>query len=167
MLNRNVPYAMMSKEVQEKSKQTCLARYGVEYPNQSTEVQEKTFHSGVKFKEYTTPSGTIRKVQGYEPFALDLLFKDFEEDDIITDRCSIPRITYELDGKTRYYFPDIYITSLNKVIEVKSSWTVQLHKSIMAAKKNATETAGYLYEVWEFDKKKNLTVHSGLSPDVG
>lgn len=160
MLNLNVPYPMMSKEVREKSKQTCLQRYGVENPNQSAVVQQKTFHSGVKFKEYTTPSGIIRKVQGYEPYALDILFKEFDEDDIVTDRCSVPRMCYQLDGKTRYYFPDIYIASLNKVIEVKSSWTAKLNTHILSAKMEATTKAEYVYEMWEFDKKQNLTVHT-------
>lgn len=159
MLKRNVPYTMMSEEVREKSKQTCLRRYGVEYANQSAAVQQKTFRSGVKFKDYTAPSGIIRKVQGYEPYALDILFKEFEEDDVITDRYSVPRLTYQLDGKTHYYFPDIYIASLNKVIEVKSSWTVQLHKNVTKAKVESTAAAGYMCEVWEFDKKQNLTIH--------
>jgi len=39
------------------------------------------------------PSGDIRKVQGYEPFALDILVKKYKEDDIKTDRKDIPRIT--------------------------------------------------------------------------
>lgn len=160
MLNLSVPYPMMSKEVREKSKQTCLQRYGVENPNQSAIIQQKTFHKGVQFKEYTTPSGIIRKVQGYEPYALNILFKEFDEDDVVTDRCSVPRMCYQLDGKTRYYFPDIYIASLNKVIEVKSSWTVKLNTHILSAKTEATTKAGYVYEMWEFDKKQNLTVHT-------
>ncbi len=104
------------------------------------------------------PSGEIRKVQGYEPYALDMLINDYLEDDIITSRKNIPRIEYKMeDNKSHYYFPDIWIKSINKLIEVKSSWTYKLHQSLNECKWNAAKEKGYLMECWIFDNCKKRT----------
>jgi hypothetical protein len=142
-----------TKGVRDKIKQTCLNRYGVEYPAQAKEVQEKIQKSGKKYKEYFMPSGEIRKVQGYEPFALDELVTQFSEDDILTDRKDIPRIQYVANDKKRFYFPDIYIKSINKIIEVKSTWTYKSKVDNIKEKENATKEAGYNYEIWVYAKK--------------
>lgn len=146
-------------EVREKIRQTCLERYGVEYPSQNKEIQERTQKNAKKYKEYTMPSGKIIKVQGYEPFALDELVKMYEESDIITDRKDIPRITYTIEDKQKYYFPDIYIKSLNKIIEVKSTWTYKSKLGNIKEKQAATKLEGYDYEIWVYDKKRNKTIH--------
>ena len=145
-------------EIREKIKQTNLKRYGVEYPSQLKEIMEKTQKNAKKYKEYTMPSGVIRKVQGYESFALDELIKTYSEDDIKTDRKDIPRITYVSNDKNKYYFPDIYIKSENKIIEVKSTWTYSCKEDNIQEKSNATKSAGYNYEIWIYDKKGNKTI---------
>jgi hypothetical protein len=144
-----------TKETRDKIKATCLTRYGVEHPAQCQEIAEKTQKNAKKYKEYTMPSGTIRKVQGYEPFALDELVKKYQEDDIITDRKYIPRITYMINDKKKYYFPDIFIRSINTIIEVKSTWTYQSKLDNIREKESATKMAGYEYEIWVFDGKGN------------
>lgn len=145
-------------EIREKIKQTCLERYDVEHPSQCQEIQERTQKNAKKFKEYKMPSGSSIKVQGYEPFALDELTQTHEESDIVTDRKSIPRITYTVDNKKKYYFPDIYIKSINKIIEVKSTWTYKCKEDNIQLKANATRQAGYDYEIWIYDKKGNKTI---------
>lgn len=145
-------------EIREKIKQTCLERYGVEHPNQCKEIMDKTQKNAKKYKEYTMPSGIIRKVQGYESFALDELVKIYSENDIKTDRKDIPRIKYILNDKNKYYFPDIYIKSENKIIEVKSNWTYKCKEDNIQEKSNATKLAGYEYEIWIYDNKGNKTI---------
>lgn len=81
------------------------------------------------------PSGIIRKVQGYEPFALDDLIKKYNEEQIKTDRKNIPRIPYKLEGKQKYYFPDIYIPDENFIIEVKSNYTYNSNNGNVQEKK--------------------------------
>ncbi len=144
-------------EIREKIKQTCLKRYNVEHPSQCKEIQEKTQKNAKKFKEYTMPSGEIRKVQGYESFALDELTKIYEESDIITNRKDIPRISYKIGDKQKYYFPDIYIKSENKIIEVKSTWTYKCKQDNIQEKEKATKESGYNYETWIYDGKGNKT----------
>jgi hypothetical protein len=147
-----------TSEFKDKFKKTCLERYGVEHPLQNTEIQEKSQKNAKKFKEYIMPSGNKIKVQGYEPFALDDLVKNYDEIDIITQRKEIPRITYNIDNKQKYYFPDIYIKSINKIIEVKSTWTYKCKEDNIQAKSDATKLAGYDYEIWIYDSKGNKTV---------
>ena len=161
---------MQSKEFKDKTKATLLERYGVEHPSQSLEIQSKSQKAGYKYRDYTTPSGVIRKVQGYEPFALDILFKTEhrEEADIITDRMEVPRIAYSKEDKTNhYYFPDIFIKSEKKIIEVKSTWTYSLHLEMNKLKWKATQAEGYTMEFWVFSGKGErtvITVPSIVSP---
>ncbi len=160
--NYGVEYSFQSELCREKSKQTWLNKYGVENPNQSPEVQAKSQKTGLKYKDYTTPNGQVRKIQGFEHFALDLLFTQEKllENDIITDRKLVPRISYDHNEKKHYYFPDIYIKSQNKIIEVKSTWTYNLHKEINILKWNATTKENYKMEFWIFDHSGKLTLIS-------
>jgi hypothetical protein len=144
---------------------TNLKRYGVPNANQSPLVQAKSQKNGLRYKTYITPGGEIRKVQGYEPRALDILFKTHKlaESDVITDRGAVPRISYNSNNKLHYYFPDIYIPSQNKLIEVKSSWTVKLHSATNCLKWNASVASGYVCEVWVFDKN-SLNIINNTDP---
>jgi hypothetical protein len=153
-----VEHLLQSDIFKDKYKQTCLERYGVEYASQCQEIMERTQKNAKKFKEYTMPSGNKLKVQGYEPFALDELVKKYEEVDIITQRKEIPRIKYNSNDKQKYYFPDIYIKSINTIIEVKSTWTYKCKEDIIQLKADATKLAGYNYEIWIYDSKGNKTV---------
>lgn len=60
----------------------------------------------------------------------------------------MPKISYKLNQKEFKYYPDIYIKSENKIIEVKSSWTYEknLVKNILKAL--ATMKLGYSFEFW-------------------
>jgi len=141
--------------VKQKIIQTNILKYGVEHPSQNNEIMLKTQANAKKYKNYTMPSGAIRKVQGYEPFALAELIKVFSEDQIKTDRRDVPRVKYTIDDKERYYFPDIYIPDEKKIIEVKSTWTYKCKSDSILHKKEATEHLGYLYEIWVFDANGN------------
>jgi hypothetical protein len=105
------------------------------------------------------PSGTIRKVQGYEGFALKELVKVYPEEDIKTYRRDIPSIPYYDDGKKRVYHPDIWLPNENKLIEVKSLQTYIWHKNEVLLKKKAAQEQGkeqgFSYEIWCFDAKGN------------
>ena len=141
--------------VQDKFKQTNRERYQVDYPAQNQEVAERTQKNAKKYKEYTMPSGTIRKVQGYEPFALRDLLEIYSEDQIKTDRKDVPHVQYTVEGKKRVHFPDIFIPHENKLIEVKSTWTLRCKRDNIQLKRNACEEQGFRYEIWCFDAKGN------------
>jgi hypothetical protein len=154
-----VSHPLKMESYKEKVKNTNIQKYGVKHAMQSKEIQEKSQKNGLRYKDYTTPSGQVWKVQGYEPHALDILTKEYEEEDIITSRKDVPRIQYTTpDNTLHYYFPDIWIKSINKLIEVKSSWTYKLHETINELKWNAATREGYQMECWIFDKKGNRTI---------
>lgn len=152
-LERYGGYPTESVEVREKAKATNIERYGVSYPSQNIEIMNKIQNNTTKYKKYTMPSGTIINVQGYEPYALDILLKLYNETQIISDRMYIPRIPYVLDNQTKYYFPDIYIPHTNTILEIKSDWTYKQNYDKNQAKAEATRKAGYKYEFWIFNRK--------------
>jgi hypothetical protein len=142
-----------TKEVQDKWKATCLILYGG-HPNQNKEVQAKSEASSYKFRDYIMLSGKIVKVQGYEHIALDELAQIYEEEDILVGRSNIPTIDYYINDIKHVYFPDFFIKSENKIIEIKSEWTIQLIRGNVEEKALATIKAGYKYEIWVYNDKK-------------
>lgn len=158
-----VEHPMYNPVSKEKMKKTSLQRYGVEYPTQLVEIQEKAAHTGKTYKNYTTPSGRIIKIQGFESYALDELYKQYQEYDIITDRSLIPKIEYIDNDTKKIYFPDIYIKSINKIIEVKSTWTYKTNETKCKLKGKACIDKAYKFELWIYDKRgKNKNVISNF-----
>ena len=145
-------------DVRNKAKQTCLERYGVEHATQNTEILERASKSSYKLKDYTFPSGKVIKCQGYEPFALDILINDkITEEDIVTSKKEVPEIWYkDSDDKDHRYYVDIFIKSINKFIEVKSTWTYKKNMEKVELTKNTVKEKGFLYECWVFDGKGNV-----------
>lgn len=116
---------------------------------------DKQEQNGKHFKQYIFPSGDIRNIQGFEHFTLDKLVKIFKEDDIITKRRDMPKIVYELNGKEHRYYPDIWIKSINKIIEVKSNWTYKKELIKNIKKALATRKLNYDFEFWFYSREKN------------
>jgi hypothetical protein len=145
-------HPIQTKEVKDKIISNNLQKYGC-HPSQTKEIMEKISHTSKSYKKYIMPSGESRNIQGYEHFALDLLLKEYTEDQIITDRSNIPRIPYQLNAVQKYYFPDIYLPHRNLIIEVKSDWTYKRNKEKNDLKEKSTIEQGYLYELWIFDRK--------------
>jgi hypothetical protein len=148
---------LQREEIKEKMRQTNLQIYGVEYVAQCPEIYEKQNKNSYYLKDYVLPSGNIIKIQGYEHYALDELCKkeNNNENDIITGSKNVPTIWYNNNGKKHRHFVDIYIPSMNKCIEVKSTWTFEKQKEIVFLKQTAAKQLGYLYEIWIYDNKGN------------
>ena len=159
-----VEHSSQSSEIRAKLIATNMAKYGVPFSCQAEEVMEKIQRNSKKYKKYQMPSGAVRNVQGYEPYALNELLQDYTEEQIKTDRRDVPRIRYEVDGISRYYFPDIYIPHENKIIEVKSTWTYQCKADNVLQKKAACIAAGYDCEIWCYDHGgKRVTLPDQIS----
>ena len=143
------------EEFKEKSRQTNLRKYGVEHHMQNSECAEKHMKASYNIKQYTLPSGKVITYQGYENFGLDeLLFNEhIDENDITTKRTTVPEIWYiNKNGKRCRHYVDIFITSQNRCIEIKSTWTHKLNNSIYEKQAAAIEQ-GYLYDVWIYNEK--------------
>jgi hypothetical protein len=146
--------------IKEKILLTNLNKYGTENPMHNDEIAEKQQKNSYKLKEFKYPSGKIIYFQGYENRALnDLLNLNIDENDIITSRKDVPEIYYidENNIKHRHYV-DIYVKSLNKCIEVKSTWTYNVNKDKVIVKQLTCKKLGYLYEIWIYDKKGNKEI---------
>jgi len=151
---RGVEYPSQCENVKDKIRKTNIERYGCPVSSQNPEVAEKNSKSCYKSKPYTFPSGKIIKIQGYEHYALDELAKTYSEEDIITGCTNVPKISYEdLEGKNHVHYPDIFIKSENRLIEVKSTWTAEKKKDCIFLKQNKAKEMGYVYEIWIYDGK--------------
>ena len=133
-----------------------LKKYGVDNWVQVPELYQK-FSEKNSNKKYLLPSGREVHVQGYEAWALDILLNSFSETELCIHR-GVPSIRYEIDGKLRVHYPDIFIPSRNLLIEVKSVYTFKSLYEKNMKKANAAVLAGYDYDLWIFDASKNLDV---------
>ncbi len=145
-------HPMHNDIVKGKVRDTCLEKYGC-HPAQRSEIQEQIQKSGKTYKCYTMPSGEVRQIQGYEHFALDILVKEYTEEQIKSNRRDVPRILYESNNKQRYYFPDIYLPHMNLIIEVKSTWIYKKEEENNHIKAAAARAQGYQFEFWIFTNK--------------
>ena len=152
--NLSVEYPMQNEDVKEKTKKTCLEKFGVAHPMQNSEVFERQQKATFKRKRYRFASGEERNVQGYEPFALDLLLEQgITEEDLLLGFNTMPQIMYEHDHRTHRYYPDIYIPSQNKIVEVKSDYTYNAAREITHLKMQACQVAGLEAEIWIFSRE--------------
>ena len=141
--------------VKEKKKQTMFEKYGVETNFQRIDVQRKGLRNLYRVKKYYFPSGRETIILGYEGIMLDLLLSDgFLEDDIVTnDEC--PNIEwFDTNNKKHNHIPDIFIKSLNKIIEVKGDYTgSEKFIETIKLKKKFAEELGFTYVVYVIDGK--------------
>ena len=115
---------------------------------------EKHAKTSFKYKDYIFESGNINKIQGYEHIALDELTKIYKESEIKTSKIDMPLINYYFNEKVHRYYPDIFIESENKLIEIKSDYTYKKELIKNIHKALATRKLGYNFETWIYDKKK-------------
>lgn len=153
-----VPYTFQSEVVKNAIRKTNLLKYGSEYRLQNAEQFDQMKKSLYKKFDYSFPSGRIEKVQGYEPFAIDDLLKQgFEESDIVIRNKSIDSVAgqfwYEVAGKRHRYYPDIYIRSLNLIIEVKSGYTAKRTEFVNELKGRSVIDRGINFEFWVYDHR--------------
>lgn len=139
---------LQCEEIKAKKDKTCEERYGDKDIMKNAEIFEKVVKNSFKKKEYTLPSGKTITYQGYENVALDELLKTFNEEDIINDVKLMPKFIYEFNNKSHRYYPDIYIPSQRKIIEVKSEYTYNKQLEQNNCKKTQVVNDGYTFEFW-------------------
>ena len=154
LVNHGVRYPSQNPMVMKKVEQTCLTRYGETSAMKNATVAERASRLAYKCKDYTFPCGTVVKVQGYEPRALnELVAKGYSFVDVCTSRTDVPDIRYSLEGKEHRYFTDIFLPRENKVIEVKSTRTYEINTNKTHAKLLACQHQGYNTELWVYTEK--------------
>ncbi|AHC54981.1 zinc-ribbon-containing protein [Tunisvirus fontaine2] len=150
-----VESALRSPLIMARWKESVMEHFGVEHPMQHPDVFEKWVASSYKTKTFVSQSGKEFLCQGFEPFCLhDLLEKEgYSEDDIAT-RGILP-VPYFFE-KSHVYFPDIYIEKENRLIEVKSEWTLEKDLEKNYAKIKACKELGFDVELRVYDRKGSI-----------
>ena len=162
-----VEFAQQSLEIQEKTKNTNLLRYGHEFVGQvdkfiikkentnlikyghkhqmhNSLIAEKALVNAFKLKAYKWNNGEFSFIQGYEDKALkELELIGYTFDDVITSSVNMPEILYYFEGVKHRYYPDFYIPSENKIVEVKSEYTLIADWDKNQAKFEATRNLGF------------------------
>ena len=175
------------QEIEEANKKrvvTCLEKYGVPNPLQNKEIKEKVvnkikekyggigfqiedvFNKALKnqYKKYQIiVEGKEYNLQGYEPVVLKYLIEN-ENIDIKEIECheNVPTVYYFFNDKKRKHFPDIFIKNENRIIEVKSEFTLyECSKDsleIQKAKMEYAKKMGYNYQVYLYRKNKEMEI---------
>ena len=130
---------------QQKMRGGVFSKYGVYSVMHVSKIAESA-QSG-NWHEYELPSGTMIKLQGYEPRALDILLKTYNESDIKWKKSEVPKIWYDYKNTKHRYYSDFYIQKDNLVIEVKSKYTLNANKNVNKLKFYAVKKAGYNFKL--------------------
>lgn len=114
--------------INNKRAETNLGLYGVTNTFMLPGIFKKTRVNNSAVKEYTLPSGKVIGIRGYENIVIDFLLNSgYKEADLVIhddfSEYTIDIFEYKTtQRKIQRYYPDIYIPSENKIIEVKSQW---------------------------------------------
>lgn len=142
------PNPLQCSSIKQKKDNTCEEKYGDKNIMHNPEIFEKVIKNSFKRKDYNLPSGKIISYQGYENVAFNELLKTLNENDFTNDVKEMPVIMYEYNGKKKRYYPDIYLPSQNRFIEVKSNYTFTRYLAQNVAKQSQMFKDGYLFEFW-------------------
>jgi len=184
--------AMCNDDIQRKSRETCLKNHGVEYPLQSKEITSKMLKTMVekygveywiqnddlfnshqpnlyRYYEYILPNNEIVFIQGYEDVVLTQLLDKYDIQDILIRNKDITnnigKISYTQNNNIHYYYPDFYIKSENKIIEVKSTYTYECEIKKNKLKEQACIDMGLNFEfiIFTKDEYKKIKNQYGIT----
>lgn len=183
----NSRFSNNSKEdIEKKRVETLLKNTGFNSYSEFISYHKKKWYKSLTEKEYNqffdkitksrnqykyhmhTLNGIQVRTQGYEKYVLDVLVEYFDNTKIKVD--SGISIRYkDKNEKIRRYYPDIIIDNL--LFEVKSSYTLKIHKDNVLLKMEASKNAGYIpflvvWEPKESEMCKNSLIETISSQDL-
>jgi hypothetical protein len=107
--------------------------------------------------------GRSVRVQGYEEFVLFDLASVYDPTDILVSDEIIRSIGGPIPYDGGQYYPDLYIKSKNRIVEVKSSYTFKKDYTRNLSKMTGAVNAGYDFEFHIWDKTKILTTNEACN----
>ena len=141
-----VEYYSSTNDWYDRCVKTASEKYGKEWVSKVDSINAKQQSGGYSYYDFEFPSGKVVRVQGYEPKVLTKLVVDYDEDDIVVGVQNIIDCIgffhYVYENKTHRYYPDIYIKSENRVIEVKSDYTFNKEKEKNLLKRDSVINKG-------------------------
>lgn len=106
------------------------------------------------YKKYVIKvNGEKINVQGYERYVVPKLIEIYGRENLKIG-FENDFIEYKMDDKLKKYFPDIFIKSENKIIEVKSTYTLKLDLEKNLIKRDSCIEKGYEFNFYIWDKGK-------------
>jgi hypothetical protein len=157
--------------INDKRRATNLLKFGVQCSFLRPGVLSKAAKSNATGKDFTLPSGKVIGLRGYEHLVVTQLLQKYSETELILHdqytSYQLPTFSY-IDNRRHHlkYYPDIFIPSENKIIEVKARWwwdgngepkyNTRFENNLK--KRAAVLEKGFLYEVWLFETKQNYKV---------
>lgn len=101
--------------------------------------------------------GELIRVQGYERFVIPKFLEKYKRNELKIGFEENAPINYFYQEKFRDYYPDLYIESENRIIEVKSDYSFFLEYEKNIAKKKACLDLGLKFEFHIWSEKENKT----------
>ena len=124
----------------------------------------KITKSGYRYKSYIFPDGRIEMVQGYEPLTLNyLLSQSVDPSNIRIKHLEKPIIEYDYNGSEHKYYPDVFLSNNNTIIETKSTWTWNNEVNKNKSKIKGVIESGYNMRIIIWNGKHELVTDSFYS----
>lgn len=170
-----VKNAIQNKDIQIKIKSIFLEKYGFDNPTKSVLIKKKRKETcKAKYNANSFVESKLFKEKMIEQFnvtnpmqstiinskRIKTSFERNEHENIayqgsyeldfikycIENKIGISKPNFSIKyNKTKVYFPDFYIERLNLVIEIKSTYYLNLHSELNFLKKESTIKSGYKY----------------------
>lgn len=113
-------------------------------------------------KQVRLPNGDKVTVLGFEHYAIAILLQEQPRRKLKFGK-DVPVISYEHEGKTRRYYPDVRYGKT--LVEVKSTYTWFSQQDQNRAKLRAANSAGYTVRLLVLDEDANVLVDREVSAD--
>jgi hypothetical protein len=123
-----------SDDYKNKIIQTCTDKYGCENVMQSKKHFDMQSKSSLKTKKYNNTDLTYQGT-----YELDFIERYYNK--VIIEKTN--PIQYKLNENTHYYHPDFYLPDYNLIIEVKSSYTYEYDLEKNISKKEYSIKSGF------------------------
>lgn len=154
--NYGVSSPLASPAIRRKYVATMLQRYGYAYVMQDESKRHQILLRQSSYKVCAF-KGAILFLQGYEDYVLRVILQArYVDEDLFAGvnsiRSEIGDVWYSYNGTLHKYYPDFYIESENKVVEVKSAYTVSVNTEVNELKRLACIKAGLAFELIVVDK---------------
>lgn len=142
----------------DKNRKTCLSKYGVDSPLKAEFIKDKIAQTNIEKyggKSHMHNDEIFHKVERNSfkshLHSSGIYYRGNFERDFLDNFSAYIKIEngkgikYWLNGVSRVYFPDFYISEFNLIVEIKNSYLLSRDKVIIDAKEKACIEAGFDY----------------------
>ena len=127
-LKHGVDNVSQLNDVKIKKEQTSMMNWGVRNPSQNYDIRCRILNSSGE--DYILPSGNKILIDGrVEKIIFDYLFSIYDESEIYSQP-DLPIDYLDHDNVNHVWFPDVFISKTNEIIEIKHISTIGLEPEL-------------------------------------